>query len=114
MVDPTPPQRIVPGAPPPPSLSKSQKKKRKSVVKPKLADAPSAESILTISEPNSAALAEKTPEEVDVKKSTVAEAVNTPLEPIQEVVASKKPSPVVELLNRRIKVQTKKLVSYFI
>lgn len=113
MVDAIPPQRIVPGAPPPPPLSKSQKKKRKSV-KPKVADAHPAESILAISETKSAALVEKAPEEADVKIGVIAEEPIAPPEPIQDLVASKKPSPVVELLNKRIKVQTKKLVSPFL
>ena len=109
MADIAPSQRIVPGAPPPPLLSKSQKKKRKSVIKPKGTDAPSPESD---SKGNS--VAEKIPEEPDVKKDAVAEVVETTqLEPTQEAIQdkSKKASPAVELLNKRIKVQNKKLVS---
>ena len=114
MTDIAQPQRIVPGAPPPPPLSKSQKKKRKSVIKPKVADAPSTESILSIPDSKVEALVEKALEEVDVKRDDVPEAAAVaPLEPIPEVVLdkSKKASPAVELLNKRIKVQTKKLVS---
>ncbi|KAF8577303.1 hypothetical protein K439DRAFT_1664273 [Ramaria rubella] len=112
MADTTPAQRIVPGAPPPPPLSKSQKKKRKSVIKPKVADAPSAESILAISDSPMASSVEKAHEEPSIQKDVAGEtSVAPPLDPIPEVVLdkSKKASPAVELLNKRIKVQTKKL-----
>jgi hypothetical protein len=114
MADIAPAPRVVPGAPPPPPLSKSQKKKRKSVIKPKVADAPGVESMLSTNDSHTAASVEKLPEEVDDNKAAVAEAVVVAaLEPIQEAVQdrSKKASPAVELLNKRIKVQTKKLVS---
>ena len=112
MADISPAPRIVPGAPPPPSLSKSQKKKRKSVAKPKLVDTPSAESLLAIPDSKVAPLVELV-EEVDVKKDVAGAVVVPPLEPVQEVIQdkSKKASPAVELLNKRIKVQTKKIVS---
>ncbi|KAF8488398.1 hypothetical protein JB92DRAFT_2798603 [Gautieria morchelliformis] len=58
------------------------------------------------------ATVERSPEDVDDNKDAVAEAVVVAaLEPIQEAVQDrpKKASPVVELLNKRIKVQTKKL-----
>lgn len=114
MTDIAPAQRIVPGAPPPPPLSKSQKKKRKSVLKTKVPDAPSAEPVLSNSDSKVETLVENALEEADVKKEDAPEAVAVPpVEPIQEVAPdkSKKASPAVELLNRRIKVQTKKLVS---
>lgn len=102
-------QRIVPGAPPPPPLSKSQKKKRK--ITKKSTDEP-----LDVS---SAALIEKAPVKADVEEGAVAEELvaqpdlvkaPTATEELGEVATSK-PSPMVELLNKRIRVFTKKIVS---
>ncbi|KAF8514258.1 hypothetical protein BU17DRAFT_52704 [Hysterangium stoloniferum] len=102
-------QRFVPGAPPPPPLSKSQKKKRKSViVKAKEDDVPP---VVVVPDTPAAVLVETTPEVLDVKSGAVAEEFVAPLEPIPEagVEKTKKASPIVELINKRIKAQNKKL-----
>jgi len=107
MVDATPAQRIIPGAPPPAPVSKSQKKKRK-VAKPTEGDA-----TVSIPDAGAAALVEKAPEPEDIKKGAVAEElVATPAPPASETPVEKpKASPMVDLLNKRIKIQSKKLVS---
>jgi len=79
-----------------------------------MADAPSADSILAIPDSKAAALVEKAPEEEDVKKGAIAEELVAQPEQVQEAVQEAKPawrSPAVDLLHKRIKVQTKKLVS---
>ncbi|KAH7913449.1 hypothetical protein BJ138DRAFT_1146015 [Hygrophoropsis aurantiaca] len=100
--------RYVPGAPPPAPLSKTQKKKRK-IVKNKNTDSP-VEGSITIPDALTAALVEKAPEEPDVKEGALA----------PELVAGSdyapgsedsllKPSPVVELLQKRMKALNKKI-----
>jgi len=100
-------QRIVPGAPPPTPLSKTQKKKRKAKAP---GDAPA-----TIDSP-SVAISEKTPEPAEVQESTPApesltrsESHATPL-PEEDVLL--KPSPIVDLVHKRLKATTKKIVSF--
>lgn len=102
-----PPQRVVPGAPPPAPLSKSQKKKRKGK------KTGEAEEPLTIPDPTSAALIEKAPEPVDVQGGAVAPELVSKVElpsatPEEEI--SYKPSPIVELINKRLKATAKKIV----
>lgn len=111
MVEPTT-QRIVPGAPPPTPLSKSQKKKRKTKVKS--AD-PIAEAPVSIPDATSAALIEKSPETSDVKEGFVAPELLAQPEikatPVLEEEISLKPSPLVELIHKRLKATGKKIVS---
>ncbi|KAH9949636.1 hypothetical protein B0H21DRAFT_103991 [Amylocystis lapponica] len=107
MADTKPPSlRIVPGAPPPPPLSKTQKKKRKSA-KPK-----SAETQDGIPDPISAALVEQAPQEEDVKEGSIApELIAQPSEPQTPTDDSAlKPSPIIELLNKRTKALYKKMI----
>ena len=101
-------QRIVPGAPPLPPLSKSQKKKRKSV-KVKDGESPVVESV-AIPDSTSAALVDKVPQESDIKEGSVAEEL-----PVQPPTANGNEtallSPVVDIISKRLKVTTKKIVS---
>ncbi|KAF5348723.1 hypothetical protein D9758_006791 [Tetrapyrgos nigripes] len=97
-------QRIIPGAPPPSALSKSQlKKKRKTKAKADDSEAP-----VSIPDTTSAALVEKAPEPEEVKKGAVApELVAQPEPPVRKEAKS---SPIVELVNKRIKATNKKLM----
>ena len=100
-------QRIVPGAPPPTPLSKTQKKKRKA--KAKSAEPGDASAL---PEATSAALAEKTPEtqEATLAPEVIAQSDSQmSLLPEEEVLL--KPSPIVDLIHRRLKATTKKIVS---
>lgn len=99
-------QRIVPGAPPPTPLSKTQKKKRKAKAKSgeELGDAPAESQALNEqtpepSEPQDAVLA---PEPVAQSDSQMS------LLPEEEVLL--KPSPIVDLIHKRLKATTKKIV----
>lgn len=107
-------QRIVPGAPPLPPISKSQKKKRKSV-KVKDGESPIVESI-AIPDSTSAALEDKAPQESDTKEGSVAEEL--PVQPptangVHPPVETALLSPVVDIISKRLKVTTKKIVSGF-
>ena len=103
-------QRIVPGAPPPTPLSKTQKKKRK--VKARSAEPGDASAL---PEAASAAPTEKTPESPEIREPTLAPEViaqsdsQMSLLPEEEVLL--KPSPIVDLIHRRLKATTKKIVS---
>ena len=101
------PTRIVPGAPPPVPLSKSQKKKRKTKVKSS-EDAPPASN----SNPKSAPLVEKA-DTPDVQQAPVGpEPVAQPLvKAPSEDDPSYKASPIVELVHKRLKATSKKIVS---
>lgn len=106
--------RIVPGAPPPTPISKSQKKKRKTGKGRGSA------------EPDSPALAPDNAASVvldsalsgsDVKESTVAPQVapsvnEAPQSAVEEDIGYK-PSPVVDLVHKRLKAIHKKIVSIF-
>ncbi|KAI0081860.1 hypothetical protein K474DRAFT_1655725 [Panus rudis PR-1116 ss-1] len=106
-----PAQRIVPGAPPPPPPSKSQKKKRKTAKTNKSSD----DGHVDIPDPKSAALVEQAPKADDVAEGHVApqltvqpsESVAGPATPLAE--GSHKASPLVDMLNKRIKATNKKI-----
>ena len=99
-------QRIVPGAPPPTPLSKTQKKKRKAKAKSaEPGDAPAVPEALTeklpeLSEPHETTLA---PEAIAQSDSQMS------LLPEEEVLL--KPSPIVDLIHKRLNATTKKIVS---
>ncbi|KAL5485363.1 hypothetical protein ACEPAI_8005 [Sanghuangporus weigelae] len=113
-------KRFVPGAPPPAPLSKTQKKKRRGVVKKDSGaesepETPATNSV-KLPDAHAAALTEKTPEEKDVKSGAVAEELvaKPPEAPKSEAggdaaPGSVKPSPVVDLLNKRMKALGKKI-----
>jgi hypothetical protein len=102
-------QRIVPGAPPPTPLSKTQKKKRKA--KAKSAEPGDAPALL---EATSVAPTEKSPEVLESQEATLAPEViaqsdsQMSLLPEEEVLL--KPSPIVDLIHKRLKATTKKIV----
>ncbi|KAF8210195.1 hypothetical protein K438DRAFT_1916698 [Mycena galopus ATCC 62051] len=98
--------RIVPGAPPPKEPSKSARKKRKAKSKAE----PGTPDVL---ESSSAALIEKAPEPSDIQAGAVApelvaqpEPENTTA-PEDEIVL--KPSPIVDLIHKRLKATSKKI-----
>ncbi|TFK94620.1 hypothetical protein K466DRAFT_292806 [Polyporus arcularius HHB13444] len=99
--------RIVPGAPPPAPVTKSQKKKRKG---PKTKEGSDAGSHVVVPDTTSAALIEKAPEEADIKEGVVApQLVAQPSEDAQTPTTDVKPSPVVEMLNKRLRTNGKKI-----
>ncbi|KAL1942664.1 hypothetical protein VTO73DRAFT_4904 [Trametes versicolor] len=98
--------RVVPGAPPPPAPSKSQKKKRKAG-KPKEA----SESDVPVAVPDTAtaALIEKAPEASDVKEGAVAPQLVAQVSEEPQTPAELKLSPIVDMLNKRLKANGKKI-----
>jgi hypothetical protein len=107
MVD-APNVRVVPGALPPTSQAKTQKKKRRSN-KPKTADSPAEGSVIA-QDTTSAPLVDRSPEEADVKEGTVAPELVAPSEAPTFDDLTTKSSPVVELLQKRLKALNKKIV----
>ncbi|KAG6828808.1 hypothetical protein H0H92_006690 [Tricholoma furcatifolium] len=96
-------QRIVPGAPPPAPLSKSQRKKRKAK-KPSDSAPDSPEATPDV---NNATLA---PEAIETEPSSAPEApAPEPQTPAVEDEVLLKPSPIVELVYKRLKATTKKI-----
>lgn len=112
---PTQPQRYVPGAPPPALPSKSSKKKRKPV-KGGTSEASPALSSVAIPDSTSPALAEKVPEISDIKDGPVPETLladprATNGSPSgQHALDEAKHSHLVDLIQKRIKATTKKIV----
>ena len=103
------PQRIVPGAPPPVPLSKTQKKKRKAN-KPKDA----ADSPIAATDAAAAAVLEKAPEPIELQEPTLAPetvpSIEIPSTPLPEEEILLKPSPIVDLVHKRLKATSKKIV----
>lgn len=116
-------QRIVPGAPPPTPLSKSQQKKKRKVAGAKRTDGSDGPDVAT---PKDAALIDHAPttdntdpsllappEEVAVAAAaseTIADIAPSFIEPFLLANTHKKPSAVVELVNKRYRALTKKIV----
>ncbi|KAJ7703234.1 hypothetical protein B0H17DRAFT_1042403 [Mycena rosella] len=99
------PLRIVPGAPPPKEISKSARKKRKTKSK---AD-PSTPDVL---ESSSAALIEKAPEASEIQEGALAPELVVqpePEAPAAEEDILLKPSPIVDLIHKRLKATSKKI-----
>jgi len=112
-------QRIVPGAPPPTPLSKSQRKKRKAAAhKNSSPDSPAEDHLQSqtpdVAETNHTSNGnhESAGAAASENGATAAEAeaVSTPL--LEEVVLLK-PSPIVDLIHKRLKATTKKIVRCF-
>ena len=103
--------RVVPGAPPPAPVSKSQKKKRKGGAKTK--EESEAGSHVAVPDTTSAALIEEAPKQSDVKEGVVApQLVVQPSEgEAATPVGDQKPTPIVDMLNKRLKANGKKIVS---
>lgn len=87
--------RIIPGAPPPAPASKSQKKKRKGKGKSG-EDSPALEV-------NAALAEDKATDGADTLESSAVPEI-----PFEEPIL--KPSPIVELINKRLKATNKKIV----
>ena len=106
----TPTVRVVPGAPPPPPLTKSQKRKKAKGAK----KTPEHDDVV-LPDTTSAALTEKAPTEVDVKEGSVAPELvvqpegHAPQTPVED--PSTKATPIVDMLNKRLKQIHKKIVS---
>ncbi|KAL4248469.1 hypothetical protein ABKN59_007865 [Abortiporus biennis] len=101
-------QRIVPGAPPPAPISKTQKKKRKTGTKKS-----SEHDEVSVPDAQSAALIDEAPSTKDITEGHVAPELivdtqgtgaTTPL-----LSANPKTSPLVEMLNKRLKATNKKI-----
>jgi hypothetical protein len=115
--------RIVPGAPPPSTATKSQRKKRRTAGKGgKLEDSPAVSSV-AIPDTTSAALTETAPAPSDIAAGAVADelvahppvngdtaAGATPVPEPEPSIPDFKPSPIVEMLQKRIKATGKKIV----
>jgi hypothetical protein len=101
MPEPTVQQRIVPGAPPPAHSSKSHRKKRK---------AKKADDDTTPDDQAPATQQEKSPEPVDSSQPTPAPDTSSevPAAPEEDV----KSSPIVELITKRLKATSKKIVCH--
>ena len=114
MVEATP--RIVPGAPPPTLVSKSQKKKRKAVKGKGSAEPDSPAVIPDTADPS---VADQTPgvsevKEVTVSPSYVAPSASEAPQSAMDDDVSYRPSPVVDLVHKRLKAIHKKIVSVFL
>ncbi|KAF8629391.1 hypothetical protein AX15_003446 [Amanita polypyramis BW_CC] len=109
--------RIVPGAPPPTPLTKSQKKKRRAKAKPGAENSTDANDIDNVDSPATtvpdafaAALVEASPSVGDVQKCTLApEPVAPPEAETPTILDELKLSPIVELVNKKLKITTKKI-----
>ncbi len=111
----TPAQRYVPGAPPPVPASKSAKKKRKTGKGSRSEDSPALSSVAI---PDSITPMEKTQGASDVKGSPIVDSF--PVDPHgtnglsgQSAHDEAKPSPIVDLIQKRIKSTNKKIVRLF-
>jgi hypothetical protein len=111
----TPTQRYVPGAPPSVPASKSSKKKRKTGKGSRSEDSPALSSV-AIPDSTSATLLEKTPDASDVRGGLIVDS--SPADPHstnglpsgQSPLDEAKHSPVVDLIQKRIKTTNKKIV----
>ncbi|KAJ3992708.1 hypothetical protein F5050DRAFT_1787057 [Lentinula boryana] len=101
-------QRVIPGAPPPPPPTKSQlKKKRKAKTK---GNEQTGDSLVEIPDPTTAALVEKAPEATDIQQGIVApELVAQPSQSEATDDLTLKLSPIVDLVNKRLKATNKKI-----
>ncbi|KAG6902099.1 hypothetical protein C0995_004279 [Termitomyces sp. Mi166 len=96
-------QRIVPGAPPPAPLTKSQRKKRKA----KKATESTPDSPEATVDAASAMLTEQVPEVEEVREASTTAAPEPPTPAGEEEAL--KPSPIVELIHKRLKATSKKI-----
>nr|GAT57665.1 TMP-TENI-domain-containing protein [Mycena chlorophos] len=92
--------RVVPGAPPPKDVSKAPRKKRK----PKAKGDDAATDIL---ESSTAALVETAPSTADIQNGAVA--ADLIVEPEAADDSALKPSPLVDLITKRLKATSKKI-----
>ena len=108
----SPATRIVPGAPPPAPPSKSKKKNKKSGTK-KSSD--HGEDHVALPDAHTAALIDHAPSEADVKEGSLAPSLVARQESVGPVSSGgtddAKASPIVDMLNKRLKATNKKIVS---
>ena len=97
-------QKFIPGAPPPAPLSKSQRKRK---AKTKTTEE-TAEPHVVIPDAKSAALVEEAPEKTDIQEGTVSSELIA--QPESVVGDGAKLSPIVDLVTKRLKVVSKKIV----
>jgi len=109
MAEPVALPRLVPGAPPPIALSKSQRKKRKTGAKSKTPGSP-AEGSVTIPDAPSAVLIVSPPNETDPKEDIVPTEPVAPSEAPTHDDLNPKSSPVIELVQKRMRALNKKIV----
>ena len=108
----TPAIRIVPGAPPPAPVSRSQKKKQKKTGSKKSSDQPEEQS--AVPDAHTAALIEHAPSESDVREGSLAPELVARTDsagPVSPGGVDETKSPVIEMLNKRLKASNKKIVS---
>ena len=103
--------RVVPGAPPPAPLSKSQKKKRKGGAKTK--EESDSGSHVAADTTTATPIEEKATVENDVKEELIAPrlAVQPSEGDAVTPVGDHRASPIVDMLNKRLKANSKKIVS---
>ena len=112
-------QRFVPGAPPPVPTSKSLKKKRKTGKGTRSDDSPALSSV-AIPDSTSAFSVEKAQDSSDVKDGPVADSLLTDphntngIPPGQHAQDQAKHSPIVDLIQKRMKATSKKIVRLFL
>ena len=111
----TPTQRYVPGGPPPVPASKASKKKRKTGKGSRSEDSPALSSVAI---PDSTPLIEKTPDASDVRDGPVVDSLPADSHSTnglsgQPAVDEAKHSPIVDLMQKRIKNTSKKIVRFF-
>jgi hypothetical protein len=115
----TPTQRYVPGAPPPVPTSKSSKKKRKTGKGSRSEDSPALSSV-AIPDSTSAALVENAPDSSDIKDGPVADSLLADPYNINGIPSGQaaqdqtKHTPIVDLIQKRIKTTSKKIVRLFL
>lgn len=106
-----PAARLVPGAPPPTNLAKTQKKKHKAGAK-KSSD--QGDERVNVPDTHTATLIDHAPSEADVKEGSFAHELIVRTESVAPVtpagVDDPKLSPLVEMLNKRLKATGKKIV----
>jgi hypothetical protein len=113
----TPAQRYVPGAPPPTPASKASKKKRKPAKGGRSEDSP-ALSTVPIPDSTSAALIEKAPGASDIKEGIVVDTLLADPNTTNGIPSGSpasdeaKHSPIVDLIHKRIKATSKKIVGF--
>ena len=112
MAEVAPAPRVIPGAPPPVAPSKSQKKKRRTGAKSKTPGSPAEDSV-TIPDAPSPAPIDGTPNETDIKEDNAPHELAAASEAPTHDDANPKASPVIELVQKRMRTLNKKIVCCF-
>lgn len=101
--------RLIPGAPPPVAQSKSQRKKRKTGTKSKTPGSP-ADGSVTLPDAPSAVLVDSAPNETDTKEDNAAHELVAASEAPTHDDLNPKSSPIIELVQKRMRALNKKIV----